>query len=111
MSKAICNTSPLLYLYRTEVLHWLPALFNEVWIPDAVRNELLEVNKKGYDVPDLEGLSWLRFVNPSNLPPEWLVLDLGAGELAVLALALEHPENIVLLDDMYARRTAQAAGL
>ncbi len=33
------------------------------------------------------------------------------GELAVLALALEHPECTVLLDDRQARRIAEAAGL
>ena len=38
-------------------------------------------------------------------------MDLGAGELAVLALALEHAECTVLLDDGQARRIAQAAGL
>lgn len=45
------------------------------------------------------------------MPSEWLSLDLGAGELAVLALALDHPQRLVLLDDRRARRIAQAAGL
>jgi len=45
------------------------------------------------------------------MPSEWLALDLGAGEVAVMALGLENPEHIILLDDMLARRTAQAAGL
>jgi predicted nucleic acid-binding protein len=45
------------------------------------------------------------------VPSEWLALDLGAGELAVLALALEHPRRVVLLDDARARRIAQGAGL
>ncbi len=38
-------------------------------------------------------------------------MDLGAGEIAAMALALENPERVVLLDDMLARRTAQVAGL
>jgi predicted nucleic acid-binding protein len=33
MPKAISNTSPLLYLYRVGTIHWLPQLFEEVWIP------------------------------------------------------------------------------
>jgi predicted nucleic acid-binding protein len=45
------------------------------------------------------------------MPSEWLALDLGAGELAAMALALENRDSVVLLDDMLARRTAQAAGL
>lgn len=39
------------------------------------------------------------------------MLDLGAGELEAMALALEHPMRAVLLDDALARRIAQAAGL
>jgi aryl-alcohol dehydrogenase-like predicted oxidoreductase len=45
MLKAISNTSPLLYLYRIGGIHWLPELFDEVWIREAVRNELLAEEK------------------------------------------------------------------
>lgn len=38
-------------------------------------------------------------------------MDLGAGELAALSLALEHPRSKVLLDDGLARRIAKSAGL
>jgi len=40
-----------------------------------------------------------------------LSLDLGAGELETMALALENPERVAILDDALARRIAQAAGL
>jgi predicted nucleic acid-binding protein len=36
---------------------------------------------------------------------------LGPGELAAMALGLEHPDHVILLDDALARRVAQAAGL
>jgi len=51
MPDAISNTSPLLYLYRGGVLEWLPQLFNETWIPNAVVLELQEGRRIGYDVP------------------------------------------------------------
>jgi hypothetical protein len=111
MPEAISNTSPLFYLYRTGVVEWLPELFSEVWIPMAVSAELQEGRQKGFDVPDPINYSWLRLVNPQATPSEWLSLDLGPGELAAMALALENPSRILLLDDMLARRTAQAAGL
>jgi predicted nucleic acid-binding protein len=53
----------------------------------------------------------LKVVDPKHTPSEWLSLDLGKGELGAMALALENPDRIVLLDDALARRTAQAAGL
>ena len=111
MPEAISNTSPLLYLYRIDALDWLPRLFSEVWIPAAVLDELEEGRRKGYEVPVPSHYSWLQVVNPRATPSEWLSLDLGVGELAAMALALEHPTRVVLLDDMLARRTAQAAGL
>ena len=111
MAKVISNTSPLLYLYRIGAIDWLPKLFDEVWTPDAVKNELIEGRSKGYDVPSPEDFKWLRIVNPKSMPSEWLALDLGAGEIAAMALALENPNHVILLDDMLARRTAQAAGL
>jgi len=111
MLKAISNTSPLLYLYRIGGIDWLPRLFDEVWTPEAVRNELQAGRSKGYDVPNPDEYSWLSSVNPKSTPSEWLVLDLGAGEIAAMALALENSDRVVLLDDMLARRTAQIAGL
>jgi len=111
MLKAISNTSPLLYLYRIDGIDWLPQLFEEVWIPEAVRNELRAGRGRGYDVPNPEDYPWLNVVNPKSIPSEWLVLDLGPGELAAIALGLENPERIVLLDDLLARRIAKAAGL
>jgi hypothetical protein len=111
MPKAISNTSPLLYLYRLGVMDWLPRLFSEIWIPGAVVEELKAGWQEGYDVPHPGHYDWLQVNNPHATPSEWLSLDLGAGELAAMALALENPDRVVLLDDMLARRTAQAAGL
>jgi hypothetical protein len=90
MPKAISNTSPLLYLFRIEAILWLPELFDEVWIPDAVKNELLTGKSKGYDVPDPSDYTWLKLINPKSMPSEWLALELGAGEVAAMALALEN---------------------
>jgi predicted nucleic acid-binding protein len=111
MPKAISNTSPLLYLYRIGAMDFLPKMFDEVWTAEAVKNELLAGRSKGYDVPNPADYPWLNIVNPKSMPSEWLALDLGAGELGAMALALENPDRIVLLDDMLARRTAQVAGL
>ena len=111
MPEAVSNTSPLLYLHRIEALNWLPELFGQVWTPGAVILELEAGRQKGYDVPVPDSYPWLHVVEPTSMPSAWLALDLGAGELAAMALALEHPEKVVLLDDTLARRIAQAAGL
>ena len=111
MPDAISNTSPLVYLYRIQAIEWLPRLFSTVWVPTAVVEELREGRRRGFDVPDPSTYHWIQRVDPRATPSEWLSLDLGPGELAAMALALENRTRIVLLDDRLARRTAQAAGL
>lgn len=111
MPSAISNTSPLLYLYRIDALDWLPQLFDELWTPTAVIDELQAGQHRGYNVPAPNNYGWLQIVDPGAMPSEWLSLDLGAGERAAMALALENPSRVILLDDLLARRTAQAAGL
>src|SRR5688500_4054226 len=106
MPRAISNTSPLLYLYRIEAIDWLSKLFDEVWSPEAVKNELLAGRSKGYNVPNPADYPWLKIIDPKSMPSEWLALDLGTGEIAAMALALENPSHIILLDDGLARRTA-----
>lgn len=73
MAEIVSNTSPLLYLYRIQVLDWLPALGGDVWIPRAVELELEEGRRRGYDVPDPDRYDWLRVVDPNVIPSEWLI--------------------------------------
>jgi predicted nucleic acid-binding protein len=40
-----------------------------------------------------------------------LIMDLGPGEAQVLALALEEPGSLVILDDGFARAVATARGI
>ncbi len=111
MLNAISNTSPLVYLHRIEVLHWLPLLFDSVWTPSAVADELRTGLQRGYNVPEPDKYEWLEIVTPRQTPSEWFALDLGAGEIAAMSLALENRERIVILDDALAWHIAHAAGL
>src|ERR1700686_676743 len=102
MPEAITNTSPLLYLHRIGTLTWLRELFSAIVVPSAVVRELQEGRERGYNVPDPSEHAWLEVAVPAAVPSEWLALDLGPGELAVLALGLEDRRRIVLLDDSLA---------
>lgn len=111
MTVAISDTSPLIYLHRAGILEWLPELFNEIWIPQTVQQELMDGYWKGYNTPSATECSWIKIIEPKSIPSEWFALDLGPGELAAISLALENPSLIVLLDDSLARRIAITAGL
>lgn len=111
MPGVISNTSPVQYLHQAGVLHLLPALFGQVYVPEAVVVELEDGRRLGVSLATLEELPWLqvRSVRDRTLLP--LVTHLGDGEKEVLALGLESPDALLLLDDWDARRHARAMGL
>ncbi len=75
--------------------------------------ELQEGVAQGYPVVPLDALPELRRPENREPFPSWLALDLGPGELAVLAVATSavEPRPVALLDEALARRVAQAAGM
>ncbi|MEW6192546.1 MAG: DUF3368 domain-containing protein [Bacillota bacterium] len=111
MPEVICNTSPIQYLYQVELLHILPALAGQVVIPPAVVNELAAGRSWGIDLPDPTRLEWVIVRRPTSEVALPLVTDLGPGETAVLMLALESHDPVVVLDDALARRVAESLSI
>ena len=108
MRKIICNTSPLQYLHQAGRLDLLRALAGNVTVPQGVIAELDAGRRLGLDLPKPETLPWVRVETPLALAALPLARDLGEGESQVLALALEHgPDVVVILDDMLARQMAK----
>lgn len=100
------NTSPLLYLHQVGQLEILSKLYGTVIAPTAVEQELAVGKAKGIDVPDLNFLNWLeiRAIESAFTIPN--VIDLGRGEAEVIALGLENPSSLLILDDQLGRRIA-----
>jgi len=57
-------------------------------------------------LPDPTVLEWITVRPPASAAVLPLITDLGPGETAVLALALESTNAIVILDDALARQVA-----
>lgn len=101
---AVSNASPLIALAAIERLDLVPALFETVLIPPAVAQEIprsIPVAPPWLEVQSLR----------SALPTIVLRRTLGDGEREALGLALETHADRIILDDLPARRIAQAAGL
>ena len=100
----VSNSSPLIALAGIQRLNLLPAIFESILIPPAVAREI------GPSIPVLA--RWLRIQAPNVLPSVSLLRRrLGAGERDALALAIELRADWIILDDLPARRSAEAAGL
>ncbi|MBW1918487.1 MAG: DUF3368 domain-containing protein [Deltaproteobacteria bacterium] len=111
MPEIICNTSPLQYLHQIGLLQLLPKMVGRIIIPAAVQEELDQGRRLGIDLPDIDTLPWLAIRQPLSVAALPLVTDLGPGETQVLALALETPDTVALIDDALARRIAETLGI
>jgi predicted nucleic acid-binding protein len=106
----VSNTSPINYLILIEQINLLPELFKQIIIPQAVYNELsdaaapLAVQTWITIPPD-----WLN-IQPVNQPSDAITDLLDPGEQAAILLAQEVKADLLLLDDMKARRTAIERG-
>ena len=111
MREVISNTSPLQYLYQLDLLDVLPTLYGQVLVPAGVSREIAVGRSLGVALPDIESFTWLRIREVGAPALLSLVPDLGVGEREVLALALERPRSLVILDDALARRFAEKLGM
>jgi predicted nucleic acid-binding protein len=97
----------LIFLTKVGLLEVLREPGVPVLVPDAV---LAEVSKFGPNDPAVEAVeqsAWMQVVVTPSIPNVVLVWDLDAGESAVLAVALEEPDSMAILDDQAARRCAR----
>lgn len=111
LPEIICNTSPLQYLHQLGRLEVLHRLAGTLIVPTAVAAELAEGRRRGADVPDPGDFPWIALREPRSQAVLPLMVDLGPGETAVLALALESRDAVAILDDGLARRHAERLGL
>jgi len=82
-----------------------------VLIPPAVVRELEIGRAMGIDLPDISALPWVKIQAPEGLDKVPTAENLGAGEKEVLALGLQVPDVVVILDERLARFHAQGLKL
>lgn len=108
--RVVVNTSPLIALERIGQLDLLKRMYGVVVRPQSVLDEL-NAGRGAYELSPLllEQSDWI-CTEPD--PPDMnLRRELGAGETAVIALAVKTRADLVILDDLPARLVAQAQGL
>lgn len=108
---AIINASPLIFLTRGNHLHLLRGFASCIWVPEPVATE---IRYRGPDDVTAVAIaeSDLLITKPvGNIPPQIARWSLGAGESAVLALAMAHPGSEAIIDDLAGRRCANRVGI
>lgn len=104
---AVSNTSPLILLDKINCLWILGKLFEKVYIPQSVNKEWLRPGD--YVTPECVVVSELSQESLSKA--ERLYQDLDRGEADAIALFSDTHRDILLLDDLKARKYAKSLGL
>jgi len=110
--KAVVNSTPLIALAITGYLSVLDSLFEQVFVPVSVYEEVV---LQGENRPGAEAVAqadWLTVIAPERpvpLPVELLQIDRGEQDVILLAQAIE--ADWVLIDEKLARRIASSLGL
>ena len=108
----ICNTSPLINLAETGLLDLLGELAGNVCIPPAVREELMAKSGLFPHAAHAAESGWIPLQAPADrLLVRSFATTLHRGEAECLALGMEHPGALLILDDLSARAAASANGL
>lgn len=106
----VVNASPIITLAKAGHLNLLTELADDVLLPDAVVNEILQAPVSDPARGIIEQ-GWGQRVSVADIPVMVLEWGLGAGETAVIAVAVERGESTAVLDDAQGRKCARAIGL
>lgn len=110
-SLIICDASPLILLAKIGELKILKASAEEIWIPRAVWEEVNKDVELHPEIVDIQHL-FSNCIRASNtLLEQAFNLEVDQGEAAALALALEHPQSCLLMDDLSGRMVAKRQGI
>lgn len=110
VDQAIINASPLIFLSRSGYLNLLQEFAREIWVPEAVAMEILARGHDDVTARAIDTTRWLFIQPPVTIPQAIADWRLGAGESAVIALAVRHQREAII-DDLAGRRCAQSLNL
>ena len=106
----ISDSSPLISLAIIGKLNILTQLYEEIYVPTAVYKEVVKSNKPF--AKELKLFLQGKTKNVKNkMAVDILLSDIGAGEAEAIVLALEQHPDVILIDDLKARRFAKIKGL
>lgn len=102
----VSNSSPIILLHKIGQLNLLKNLYGKIYIPRAVYTEVcVEQNI-------LASFKWINVIDIQNVGVKsFFKTNLHDGEIEVIILATEMSADLLILDDLLARKYAQHIGL
>ena len=110
-NKIVINTSPWIALSICEKTELLKQLYDEIYMPIGVKEEILMGGEEKVGVIELGKSSWLKIEKIIDSERSRLLYELDRGEAEVIILAREKKIREVLIDEKVARMQAKILGL
>ena len=110
----ISDTTPIISLLKAEQLEVLEALFGEVFIPEAVYEELTGNQKFQLEAEKVKKCPFIKVKQVEDIKSVNIfqrVTGLDAGESESIVMAEEKQADLLLIDEKKARHVAKQMGL
>lgn len=108
MRKVIVNSTPLIALCHVDSLDILKKIYGEITIPKAVYNEISVKKDSVCKIQVDSSLDWIHVEKIQNeMAKEMFKTQLHEGEVEVMILAKEKEADVVVIDDMNAKKHAK----
>lgn len=108
----ISNATPLIAFAKIGQLSLLQKMVKNLVIPEAVANEISAYPQGSPGFMDLQKETWIGIQSITTEQQVSLLLPkLDRGEAEVIALALERQAQLVLIDELTARKVAESLNL
>ena len=106
----VSDASPLIALSTIGELEILRDLYSEIIIPQAVNEEVVVLGAGRPGSDEILEADWID-VKSATDTAQYKNLNLGDGETEAIALAIELNADLLILDEVRARREAKALGV
>jgi predicted nucleic acid-binding protein len=109
----VSDSSPLIALAKIDSFSLLPKVYGELYIPSEVYDEVVIAGAGLPGAIETSDSPWIhvrRIKNAVDLAASQARFGLGVGELSTMILAKELHADLVILDDLRARKLAQSEG-
>lgn len=111
IEKVVTNASPFILLCKSNLIELLPELFKEIYIPEAVSEEIIRGDDTASQKLFNYRKSWLKLCRVKTAE-DILIWNLGNGETEVLSFVFENKaEFTALIDDRAARKCAETLNI
>ncbi len=108
IKRVVINASPLITLFASQQDLLLPELFDEIYVPDAVWNEVVHSGKEDIAAQQIPSKDWLIRLPATTVDLDIQLWNLGAGESEVMHHTRKLETDRAIVDDLAARRCCKS---